>query len=119
VEPLADLEGPEQRGSRQSWNDQAPDELAGLAVLIAVADEELLERQRAYRIALAQFDMAAERDEQRRQIPDRRRIGDASADGACGAHLDRTKPPQDFRDVRIDRGQRRRRARQRDRRTDM
>src|ERR1700731_3746702 len=83
VEPLADLEGPEESGGRKFWDDQAPHEFASLAILFAVADEELLERQRAYPLALAQLDAAADR--------------------ACRAHLNRAEPPQDFRDIRIDR----------------
>src|SRR6202790_2994907 len=55
VEPFADLEGPEERGGRKPRHDQTPDEFAGLAILLAVADEELLERQRANPTALAQL----------------------------------------------------------------
>src|ERR1700686_1713228 len=53
VEPLADLEGPEESGGRKLWDAQAPHEFASLAIPLAVADEELLERHRAYPLALA------------------------------------------------------------------
>ena len=74
----------------------------GSAVLAAVVEEEVFERNRPARIAVAQLDGCAERDQHRRRIPDRRAVGDVAADGAGGAHLLRAEAAQHLAHVRID-----------------
>src|SRR5689334_20592705 len=71
VEPFADLERLEKGCRRQFWNDETADEFARLAILLAISQKELFERQRADPLALSQFDAAAECNEQRCQIADR------------------------------------------------
>src|SRR4029077_9181866 len=107
IEAFTDLVGLEKYRGWQFWHDQAAHEFAGFAILFAVSDEEFFQRQRAYALALAQFDTAAKGNEKRSQIAYRRSVGDASADGAGRAHLHGAEPPDDLGDVRADRCKRR------------
>ena len=58
-----------------------------LPVLLAVGDEEILERHLAPLVAVPQDDRRAERDQRRRRVADRRAIGDVAADRARVADL--------------------------------
>src|ERR1700722_3964186 len=63
------------------------DELARLAVLLAVGDEEVFQREDTGTGALAQDNPAPKRDQSRRQVADRRAVGDVSADRSAHPHL--------------------------------
>ena len=65
----------------------ALDEFARLAVLLAVIEEEVLQRHRPPSRQAAQGQRRAERDQRGRAIADRRAVGDVAADGARVAHL--------------------------------
>ena len=73
------------------------DELAGLAVLLAVGDEEVLEPDDAPLVAPPQGDLGAKRDEGRRSVADRRTVGDVAAERAHVAYLLAADPqPEGF-----------------------
>ena len=63
------------------------DEFARPAVLLAIGDEEILQRDRAALLAPSQGQPRAERDEGRRRVADRRTVGDVAADRTHVAHL--------------------------------
>ena len=85
----------------------AADELAGRAVLATVGEEEVLQRQRPDAVAPAQLELAPERDEGRREVADRRAVGDVAADGARGPDLPAAEPAQELAEVGVDPGERR------------
>ncbi len=62
---------------------------------------------------LTQLERGAERNQHRRQVADRRAVGDIAADRAAGAHLDRAEAAQHFGEIGIDRAEDRHGARQR------
>ena len=111
VEPLADLVGAVARARRRLRHDDPLDELARPAVLLAVGDEEVLERQAAAlarRGAACRVAPAAISD--RRAVADRRAVGDVAADRAGVADLHRGEAPPHLAHVRIPAGQRRHRV---------
>ena len=59
---------------------------------LSVVDEEVLEREVPPLVAAPQDERAAERDQRRRHVADRRAIGDVAADGAGVADQRRTNP---------------------------
>src|SRR5690606_10785160 len=83
------------------------DEFAGCAVLLAVGDEELLERDLAPRLALAERDAGPEGDQRRRRVADGRTVGDVAADGTGIAHLPAADPQPVVAQMRKGLGQRR------------
>ena len=89
---------------------QAAHKFARPAILLAVIKKEIFQRQCAHLIAAAQFERGVERNQHRREIADRRAVGDIAADGAGRAHLHGAEAAQHFGDVRIDRAERRRGA---------
>ena len=64
-------------------------------------------------LALAQFDARAERDQRRREIADRRAVGDVAADRAARAHLRRAEARHHQAEIGVQRVQMRRRVEQR------
>ena len=80
-------------------------ELARRAILLAVGDEEVFQRQRARRLALAQHDPAAERDQGRREIADWRTVGDIAADCSARPHLHRAEAAHEFAEIGMDRAE--------------
>src|SRR5215475_4163641 len=81
VEALGDLvagEAPRRIGAGQT---DALDELAGPAVLLAVIEEEILQRDLAPLAAPAQHQAGTESDQRRRAVADRGAIGDVAAHG--------------------------------------
>ena len=64
---------------RASRHGDADDELAGPAVLPAIVEEEVLERQGSPVPAMPQIELGPERDQRRRQVADRRAVGDVAA----------------------------------------
>jgi hypothetical protein len=64
-------------------------------------------------LALAHFDPPAKRDQRRREIADRRAVGDVAADGAGLAHLGRAEARHHDAEIGVQRRQMRRRARER------
>ena len=87
-------------------HDDAADELAGGAVLLAIGEEEILERQAADALALAQLERRSERDEGRREVADRRAVGDVAADRAGGADLHAAEAPHQLAEIGIERRER-------------
>src|SRR3984885_11766626 len=113
VGTLGDLISAEMRPRGKLRHTQTTHVFARPAILLAVVDKEILQRQLAHIVATAQFQGGVERDEHRGDVADRRAVGDAAADGAGRAHLHRAKAAQHFGYVRIDRTQHRHRARER------
>ena len=92
VEALGDLVGAVARAGRGPGHGDALDELAGPAVLLAVGDEEVLERQAAdARSPRRSMQRGAERDQRRVGVADRRAVGDVAADRAGVADLHRAR----------------------------
>ena len=87
VEALGDLVAAEMLAGRASGCATMRTNSPGCAILLAVVDEEVLERHRARLVAALQSERRAERDQRRRQVADRRAIGDVAADRAGRAHL--------------------------------
>ena len=69
------------------WDRNPCDEFRSFAVLFAVGEEEILERQRAQIVAAAQMQGRTHRDQRRRRVANRRAIGDIAANGGSIAHL--------------------------------
>ena len=77
----------------------------GLAVLLAVGDEELLQRQRAAASPLRSSTVAPSAISAGGEVADRRAVGDVAADRAGGAHLHGAEPAHEFAEVGIERRQ--------------
>ncbi len=72
------------------------DELSRPAVLLAVGDEELFQRQPPFAIGAIQHQRRAERNQRRRHVADWRAVGDVATDGAGVSNLHRADPPHQF-----------------------
>jgi hypothetical protein len=92
VEPFGKLPDADQHIRRRAGDADALDELAGRAILSAVGDEEILERERPPLRTAPQNELGPERDQGRRHVADRRPIGDIAADRAGVADLDAADP---------------------------
>ena len=90
------------------------DEFAGGSILLAVAQKEILERQRPAGIAAAQMQGGTQGDQRRGRVADRRAVGDIAADGSHVAHLIRAEPAQQVCERRVQRRERRPQRRDRD-----
>ena len=102
VEPFGDLVGADAAGSAAGlgmsiFSTNSP----GCAVLLAVVEEEVLERRGVARAIARRWQGRAQRDQRRRRVADRRAVGDVAADGAGVADLDRAEAPDHLAHVRI------------------
>ena len=77
------------------------DELPGSAILFAIADEEIFERDLPAFLAPAQHEARGERDECRRAVADGRAVGDIAPHGPAGPDLGRPQAAQQFAEIRI------------------
>ena len=102
VETLGHLVAAEDVAGIELWDEKAGDELARRAVLLAVVDEELLDRHGADALALAQLQGRAERDQCRRRVADRRAVGDVADDRAARPHLLGAEAAEEFAEIGID-----------------
>ena len=82
-------------------HDDGLDELAVLARGDAVVDEIVFQRQGAAGVALAQYYLRAQGNQQRRRITNRRSVADIAAQGALVANLQGGEALQQFAEVRV------------------
>ena len=87
VEALGDLVAAEDLPGREARHVDPGHELARSPVLLAVVDEEVLERHGPRRIEPAQVQCRAERDQGGHRIADRGAVGDVAAERPHGADL--------------------------------
>jgi hypothetical protein len=106
VEPLGELDDADQHVGRRARNPDALDELAGRSILLAVAQEEVLEREGAALGSAPERQLGAERDQGRRHVADRRAVGDVAADRAGIADLDPADAADQLAEIRVKAGQR-------------
>ena len=106
VEPLGELDDPDQHVGRRAGNADALDELAGREILLAVAQEEILEREGAALGSAPERELGAQRDQRRRHVADRRAVGDIAADRAGVADLDSADAADELAEIRMQAGQR-------------
>ena len=78
----------------------------GAAILLAVAQEEILERDGAALASAAEREPGAERDEGGRHVADRRAVGDIAADRAGVADLDAADPADKLAEIGMEAGER-------------
>ena len=78
----------------------------GREILLAVAQEEILERDGAALRSAAERELGAERDQGGRHVADRRAVGDIAADRAGVADLDAADPPDQLAEIGVQAGQR-------------
>ena len=83
------------------------DELARRAVLLAVGEEEILQRDLPPLGPAPQRQPRVERDQRRRQVADRRAVGDVAADRAGVADLDGGEAAHQLAEIGMEPGERR------------
>ena len=103
VEALGDLVGTELHPRRRLGQDHRLHEFALAAVLLAVFDEEILQRQFARLVAAPQPQGGAAGDQGRRRVADGGAVGDVAADGAHVAHLLRPDAADQLAEIGIER----------------
>ena len=81
-------------------------EFPGTAILLSVAEKEILQRQRRCAQPSAHHP-GAQRDQRRREIANRRSVGDVAADGAADLHPRRAEATHHFAEVGMDRREQR------------
>ncbi len=96
VEALGHLVGTKAQTRLRLGQDDALDELGRFAVLLAVLDEEALQRQLAPLVAAPEHDPGTGRDQGRGAVADRRAVGDVAADGAYVPDLLATEPAEEL-----------------------
>ena len=87
IEALGDLVAAEDLVGLEARHVDTGHELARRQVLLAVVDEEVLERHRPRRLAPAQVQCRTERDQSGRRIADRGAVGDVAAERPHRADL--------------------------------
>ena len=116
VEALGHLVAAEQALQRclRRIEDQRADEFTGLQRGLLVVDIEILKRHLARRATFLQHDAAAERDQGRHRVTDRRAVGDIAAQRAGILDRRRGETAGQFGPLRLEGGERGERIGQRD-----
>src|SRR5262249_9048063 len=83
------------------WYHQFLDKIAGVTILLLVGDEEAVQRNGSPFGTAPKRQGRREGDEHRRQVTDRRSIGDVAADGSSIADLLAAEAAEHFVDLRI------------------